>query len=56
MVARKTPLPLRDEALTRACDIANRDEDVVAIERELDAISSDVAEPWNKAPGWLSRS
>jgi hypothetical protein len=49
-------VPVRDEALVRACDVANRDEDVVAMEREFDAIAWDVAEPWNRAPGSLSRS
>ena len=39
-----------DETLARACDIVNRDEDIAAMEREFDAISRDVAEPWNIAP------
>jgi hypothetical protein len=39
-----------DAALIRACEIANRDEDLLAIEREFDAISSDIAEPWTNAP------
>lgn len=42
-------LRMRDEALARACDIANRDEDVGAIEREFEAIALEVAEPWNNA-------
>ncbi len=43
-------LRAQDEALARACDIANDDEDVRAIEREFDAIPADVVEPWNNAP------
>jgi hypothetical protein len=39
-----------EKALARACDIANRDEDVAAMEREFEVISRDVAEPWNNAP------
>jgi len=40
----------REDALIRACDIANRDEDLLAIEREFDVIGSDIAEPWIAAP------
>jgi hypothetical protein len=40
----------QDVALTRACGIANSDEDLQAIERELDLISGDIAEPWTDAP------
>jgi hypothetical protein len=40
----------RDAALIRACGIANSDEDVRAIERELDPISGDIAEPWTDPP------
>ena len=39
----------QDDALIRACDIANRDEDLVAIEREFDVMSGDIAEPWINA-------
>jgi len=39
-----------DDALTRACEIANRDEDLLAIEQEFEIISSDIAEPWTNAP------
>ncbi len=39
-----------DEALPLACDIANQDEDVRAIERQFDAIPADVIELWNSAP------
>jgi hypothetical protein len=40
----------QDDALIRACEIANRDEDLLAIEREFEIISSDIAEPWTDAP------
>jgi hypothetical protein len=39
----------QDDALIRACEIANRDEDLLAIEREFETISSDIAEPWTNA-------
>jgi hypothetical protein len=35
----------QDDALTRACEMANRDEDSLAIEREFETMSSDIAEP-----------
>jgi hypothetical protein len=40
----------RDDALIRACDKANRDEDLLAIEQEFENIGSDIAEPWTNAP------
>lgn len=40
----------RDERLIRACEAANRDPDVLAIEQEWDALPDDVAEPWSDAP------
>lgn len=40
----------RDEQLIRACEIANRDPDVLAVEREWDALPDDFAEPWTDAP------
>jgi stage V sporulation protein SpoVS len=39
----------QDDALIRACEIANRDTDLLAIEREFDAIGGDIAEPWKNA-------
>lgn len=39
----------QDDALIRACEIANGDEDLLTIEREFDAIGSDIAEPWKNA-------
>ena len=40
----------QDDALIRACEIANRDADLLAIEQEFENISSDIAEPWTNAP------
>jgi hypothetical protein len=40
-------LRTQDEELARACDVANQDPDVLMIEREFDAISGDIVEPWN---------
>ena len=48
--ALRAKLELRDEELARACELANRNEDILSIEREFDAISSDITEPWNNAP------
>jgi ubiquinone biosynthesis protein UbiJ len=39
-----------DRQLMRACEIANRDPEVAAIEQEFDALPSDMTEPWNDAP------
>ena len=36
----------RDAALNRACDIANQDVDVAEIEKELDGLGDQMAEPW----------
>ena len=38
-----------DTALERACDTANRSEDVHSIEQEFDALSTDIDEPWTNA-------
>jgi hypothetical protein len=40
----------QDDALVRACAIANGDEDLLALEREFDNMGSDIAEPWTNAP------
>ena len=40
-------LKTQDEELARACDVANQDPDVLMLEREFDAISGDIVEPWN---------
>ena len=42
-----------DERLIRACETANSDPDVVAIEQAWEALADEtdrVAEPWNSAP------
>ena len=39
----------RDRKLIRACEVANRDPDIRAIEKELDAISEEFREPWSGA-------
>ena len=36
----------RNRQLIRACEVANQDADVAAIEREWDAMTDPVAEPW----------
>jgi hypothetical protein len=38
------------EQLIRACEAANRDPDVLAIEREMDALNDEITEPWIDAP------
>ena len=39
----------RDRQLIRACEVANRDPEVQAIEKEFDAISEKIREPWSAA-------
>lgn len=39
----------RDRQLIRACEVANRDPEVQAIEKEFDAISEEFREPWSDA-------
>ena len=39
----------REKRLIHACEIANRDAELPALEREWEAISSDIAEPWTDA-------
>ena len=39
-----------DEALIRACLMANQDPDVKAIEQEWDGIRDVIEEPWSDAP------
>lgn len=43
-------LKKRERQLIRSCEIANRAADVLAIEREFDAIEDDTTEPWTDAP------
>lgn len=42
-------LQAQDKALARACDAANASDDIRALEKEFDAISGDIAEPWTDA-------
>ena len=37
----------RERQLVRACEIANRDPDVRAIENEFDSLPGEIAEPWS---------
>jgi ubiquinone biosynthesis protein UbiJ len=39
-----------DRQLARACEIANQDRDVAAIEQEFDSLPSEIAESWTDAP------
>ena len=39
-------LKAEEAALARSCEIANASDDLRAMEREFDAISVDIAEPW----------
>ena len=39
-----------DRQLVRACEIANQDPEVAAIEQEFDSLPSEMAEPWTDAP------
>ena len=36
----------RDAALIHACEVANQDTDVAEIEKELDGVGDEMAEPW----------
>ena len=40
----------REQRLIRACDIANQDPGVREIEREFDALTDALPEPWEDAP------
>ncbi len=42
-------LASREKELMRACEIANGDSEVLAIERELDDLRDDISEPWDHA-------
>lgn len=45
---------LRRNELIRACDIVNQEPDIKAIEQEFDALTDEIAEPWE--PGDLSQA
>ena len=36
----------RDRALTRACELANSDADILAIEQEFDQLDTPIEDPW----------
>jgi metal-responsive CopG/Arc/MetJ family transcriptional regulator len=40
----------RDQRLIRACEIVNKDPEVRKIEKEFDALTDEIAEPWEDAP------
>ncbi len=40
----------REKELMRACEIANGNSEVIAIEQELDDLSDEITEPWDHAP------
>ena len=42
-------LKAEENALARACDMANASDDIRAMEQEFDAISLDLTEPWTDA-------
>ncbi len=57
--ALRNKLSEREQEIIRACEIANRDPEVRAIEKEFDAISGEITEPWTGAParrGMVGRS
>jgi hypothetical protein len=43
-------LALREKRLARACDLANRHTDSLAIEGEWEQLQDRVEEPWDDAP------
>ena len=40
----------RERRLIRACEIANEDPELRALEQELDALTDELPEPWQDAP------
>lgn len=38
----------RDRLLARACEVANRNRPLQTLERELDALTDEITEPWNE--------
>ena len=42
-------LASRERELMRACEIANGNSEVIAIERELDDLRDEISEPWDHA-------
>ena len=53
MASRNAKLREREEQMIRACEAANNHADVLAIERDWEALvdnSDRIVEPWNNAP------
>jgi hypothetical protein len=40
----------RDRQLIRACEAANEDPDILALEQEMDALTDKITEPWIDTP------
>jgi hypothetical protein len=40
----------REKRLIRACEIANQDPELREIEKEFDALTDELSEPWEDAP------
>jgi hypothetical protein len=40
----------REKRLIRACEIANQDPELKEIEKEFDALTDEIPEPWQDAP------
>ena len=40
----------RDRQLVRACEAANKDQDVFAIEKEMETLTDEITEPWINTP------
>ncbi len=46
--ALRESLKRSDQAIARACLLANQDQDGEAIEKEFDALHHEIAEPWDE--------
>jgi hypothetical protein len=42
-------LSARDQSLVQACRVANNDSEVLAIEKEFDALADQTSEPWTRS-------
>ena len=40
----------REQQLIRACEIANADPDILALEQDFGGLLDDITEPWTDAP------
>ena len=43
-------LDSHEQDLIRACESANRDPEILAIESEMDSLTDEIAEPWIDSP------